>query len=1615
MKRMSTYLTAALLVAAGLWSSTAIADYVRYPAGPQSSQAQTTQRESEEAVVKRLKEKAGSRKGGIEGVAMSASFENPAEMLAPVQQRPERIIHRSASSPTTTIYAVAPNSTGSQSQLFGIWGSIDTSADPANLRLNSIYQGTHYRFDEVDYTYQSGAIRDGILYIPGLKTNMVEGNVTVKWDKIDINTGEYLGSVNFGSNQYAFFYSMTYDPVRDAFFGLSVDLATGSGAGGRLIRVDVKGVPESRWNQNANYWNHNLGANADDHMQSIVFNPRDNKIYGLRVNGTMLCWDPDRADDVTDGKISVDQNLVTVAQFDQDENFYCFPAQWDAAPLVYSPRDKAFIGTFLDNSRQETVLYAIDAVTFEAFEIGTVKPTSYIASLHCFDAYAVGEAPDRVENLSVTFEGNSLTGSMSFTMPLTNFDGIAYAAGKQLETKVMVDNKEFSSTKYTIGQKVSLPITLEEGFHTIGVLAYDGKLVGALSEQKVYVGNDAPGNPRNLYLFDNTLTWDAPRRNSSMHGGYVDASKITYDVYNGNEKINTTPITKTEFEIPNPAKQIRMELTVRAVHEGHSSLPSENLSRVLGPGMTLPVEFEPTWTEAQLFEVIDGNEDGNVFTFQNGNPSSLVLTCMYPKLPNDFLLTPKVHLDDVNTQYRLSFNYNNAYANASFLNNLKVTLRRHYDGGEGDDREIYAHSGRTYQTPTGISTFFSVTEPGDYYICFYEYGDNPYKTRGARLSNFKVEKMEGYTTDAPADLQDVTIISAPDGSNKAVISFTAPTKNMKGNDLQAGETITVTASCGENTKSTTVTPGAKGSIELVTPTNGNLEFFLTPENSKGKGAPRSYYGYIGLDVPTPPTNVQHSVSEDNMTLHMTWDAPKVGVNGGYIDEAGLEYPIVMLSSVTYSNVGTTREKEYSFTPISSVQTNYYVGPTAKNRMGQSLNNRLVFEALGRPHETPMVEEFPAQGTSFNYSKWTYNATDECGNFPWDNAVNMNGGGFGDPVVEGGGLFYCMNLGNGKGYGELIAPKASTKGVPKADIVIRYWDFTNATDLELWGRSNKDQTLHKLTTITPSRSRNSKDWKWVDYVYHLPSEMLDCGWIQINVRSIHTAANMWCLMDSYSIVQDVDVDFKAISVTAPAVATVGETIKMEAKIANSGKETASTTAVLELLGDGNVLNSRSVNTGNVRASDVRNLRATFPMLVEYLDYSKLSARVRVDSPNDEVANNNSQEMVFLLRENVLPTVRDLQASWIGDNDTDIQLTWSEPDATYGDFESFECLPAFGNPDKIGQWKNYDLDQLDPFAIASGSNPNVALEWDGYNQPGGWQVIDAEALGLLSDERIHPHSGTRYVLARSAGYNPETEEPKQVSDWLVSPEIEGGGTLSFWMNTVSEAYDETIAIMYSTTGDYVDVERGMQGSDKNLTCGDFKLGRFVTKTSESWEEVTWKIPEDAKYIAFVYRSIGQLGAMLDDITISPKTLQKWNIDSYDVYQIVNGEEVILKEGVKETSFQTKNTDADKEHSNLRFAVKTVVHDNDDNWWASPLSNQASLFGSSVEGVADSSCFVAGAKGYILAGGFFGQDIEVFATDGKLVRKVHATTEREVIDIEPGIYVVNAVGKNVKVIVK
>lgn len=1522
-------------------------------------------------------------------------------------------IMKSAEEPRGNLYGVVNRFVGMELVYEAYLGELNT----ATGRLTPKFTGAQYcPYNGDDYVYQSNGYRKGEIICTRRETRE-EGAIShyAVWTTYDINTGDYIATHTF-TDYLATGYSMTYDPDLDLFYVISLD---GVGSEGFSVFGIIKPNDNGKWEY---YYGGKLETTDGQkpYIAAIAYNPSDKQVYAFDNQDYVYSieWGSDYK--------NPDNIIISAGEVYMQNGAYLFECDSNDpinGQICYSPMDECFIAVFRDNGRQQNYLAFVHPETFEVVlgEQIKARESCFVNAIFCVDDMASSDAPMLAAQPVVKFDKASNSGQITLSVPSESFIGVNIS-DETLKAVTKVDDKIVDERDVKAGSTFNVNLTLEQGEHK---LVYYTSRNGEESPKNTvmfYVGYDAPAPVKDITLNGQTLSWSAPNE-IGYHGGYVDTADITYNVYLNNKIQNNEPIKATSFTLNAPENMSVYNLAVEAVSQGQKS-PLASIDKIFGKAFELPFLQSPTQSQSHIYTIIDANNDGWKFYWgtQNVNEQSFdVMTFLpgYMRDADDWLILPLINFPDASKLYTFNFEMRGYYTTRMTNESYAIYLLKSPDA---DPKSVVT---TIYTTPEEamMATMpmqkaftFAVPEAGEYYLAIKALSTRDQNSAGFTVHNIEVKDLSGASAAVPGNPTDVKVIAGERGAQEASVTATLPLNDILGNPLPADDDITltfsfITSSGSERVTSGTGKPGQTITVKNGADNDGYIVYTVTPSNKNGKGYSKSYRIYVGLDIPLHPDNIRGVPTDNNMGIVVEWDAPgNVGRNGGYVDLEDTDFTYTFYTQHGGSNqnlqkIDDTRELTYTFYPYGDdtkgTLATFYMGPAARNSVGQSIESMFLREDLGTPYELPLNEEWAT--SKFAYSPYTFFTSGEYAGTYWENTGNVGNLPLGNPQIIQGALLGFAEYRSSKS--KLVLPKFTTMGIKKSIFKIRVWDYKGApAEIRIIGRHNgfangEEKLIDKFVLDRPDTG------EWKDIELTLPAEYNDCGWVQMLVECPMTAAdNEYILIDSFQMIDDADYDLKITDFDGMSEASLGDDIVYNVTVANSGRERMSGNLKVEVVGEGGkVLDLVQAPVDMLASNQTAEFTADF-----HISYNepKVIVRATVEADEDQNAANNSKEIELAIKPSAIPVVDDLTAD--ADHDTNtVKLSWSTPSTTYGNFENFEAYKPFALTETFDYWTNINADDLWPMAFQNEMTGDVA-QWENSNEKRGWQIYEYDKLGF-SNDRIRPHSGKQALMAVCGGYD-EGEEPVQTSKWLVSPLLVPNTTVSFWYTTFESSVTEYVEIW---TCEKEDGE--LNPYDKNIRAGragDFRKISSKSKLgAEDWEFIKYQLGRREVKFALRYCSYDGFAAAIDDISFTPANMLTRTAESYSLYRCdKNGNNpVLVADGITDTNYTDNTWDGEE---CMYYVVANCTVDNA--VVAGPTSNRVLIAASGVDGISDAQSVIAG-KGTIEVNGFAGQLVSIAAADGKIIVNAPAKSNNAVYNADKGVYLVTIGKRTFKVIVK
>lgn len=312
-------------------------------------------------------------------------------------------------------------------------------------------------------------------------------------------------------------------------------------------------------------------------------------------------------------------------------------------------------------------LYTVDTTTGQANKVFSYPDKTQIVGIYTLkDEHNEPAAPTEV---SLNFEGGSLSGTMDFTMPVNNFDEKPLTDEK-LNYELTIDIDRKISGSAAPGEKVSVPLTFDkEGSHIFSLTAINGAGASEAVNMTHYIGFDTPKPVTHMKIAkdDNnkiTLTWNQPE--SGVNEGYVDLNNLIYKIVRQPDNVVVDDKFKgTEFSetlTPEEKRICYYEVSAMAADKSSDSTISNYV--ILGEHYLLPVDDDLTdWTRYPLYTVIDANGDKATWRYDLGT-ESIMYEWAYGDGNDDWLITPSIYME-AGKQYVITASLRNEAENVN--------------------------------------------------------------------------------------------------------------------------------------------------------------------------------------------------------------------------------------------------------------------------------------------------------------------------------------------------------------------------------------------------------------------------------------------------------------------------------------------------------------------------------------------------------------------------------------------------------------------------------------------------------------------------------------------------------------------------------------------------------------------------------------------------------------------------------------------------------------------------------------------------------------------------------------------------------------------------------------
>ena len=797
---------------------------------------------------------------------------------------------------------------------------------------------------------------------------------------------------------------------------------------------------------------------------SLTFNPIDGKFYGVTTGQKFV-------------SITTDGTFETIAELDPDlyDNMF-------QSGLAYIAKESKFYWN------PQYADYSTGLATISPD--GTVEPIETYEDAHQFTYLFTTETPvdpalpTAPELTSHSFADGALSGIMSYKLPSTLGSGAPIQSG-ELEWFATLDGAIYSREKAAPDAAVNVEYSdLTTGFHTFGMYVQAGEARSTTTSTTLFIGIDTPADPANVTLTTSEISWEAVT--GGANGGYIDLSQLKYEAYLNGELVATT--TETSVPVDIAASEYGVyQATVVAVCGDSSSDAGTSNKIVDGKPMDLPVLFKPTAAEFELMTQVDANGDKRGWSYSTYY-GCLVTTFSKNGQPmDDWIFLPAVNLPSTDRYYTFGMT----------SRNMGIDFQEEY-------AEVAAFYGKPSPDAPSVKIIdkfkvgdeaenigrFQIETPGTWYIGIHCVSEPD--QYGIIVKNLYV-RDEQIVAESPAAVTGLEAVAHDNGVLKATVAFAFPTETYLGNKLAADTemTATVTAASSETVSGR---PGEIVStvVETVQGTNTiSVSAFIGESGSPAA----TCEVYTGVDIPDRIKKMTLDVAPDMMSAELYWEAPTVGVNGGYIDPALISYEVYRYVEDWYgsgweklADCGTDMSYNFSM-PAGAPMETVRLGVLAINVAGHSGSITYRENLLGTPYDLPIVETFEEPET-LDYNPWLIYYSDNGVSYGWA-ALNLIAPDV-FPSETKSALYGRSRL--ELTTGSIGLPRFST--VEQPGVILSITNYAG----EYAAYTRISAQTHDLATPITIGEFEMSDEDFAETTIILPEELLGKEWVQIYLES-----------------------------------------------------------------------------------------------------------------------------------------------------------------------------------------------------------------------------------------------------------------------------------------------------------------------------------------------------------------------------------------------------------------------------------------------------------------------------------------------------------------------------------
>ncbi len=1150
--------------------------------------------------------------------------------------------------------------------------------------------------------------------------------------------------------------------------------------------------------------------------------------YAIDMNGQLL-------------KVDLSNGSTTVVGNTGLKPYYVSSATIDVKS------DRMFYAVLTEDSKSS--LYEINTATAAATFIVSYDDNTQICGMFIPTPIAEDHAPASATGLSVNFPNGSLSGTVSFVVPATYYNGDAATGTVNYVVSSSISDTVKGTAAY--GEQVSVPITVRERGYVAFNVALSNEVGSApvATSGKFFIGSAAPDAPTKITLVTSgdtaKLSWQA---SEGADRYYFDADSIRYTVLRMPAGVQVYDGYDTNFseKIEAGGNFTKVYYNVKATtRNGLESKYGSSNGVAFG---TIVPPYKETFDgsgDAAGYTIIDANNDKRTWAYF-ASTASMRATYSPKNKGDDWLITPPVQLKAGET-YRFSFDA---------INKQRYNERFEVKAGTAPTVEGMTVALVDTVTLDAFSTsspsaFFKAPADGIYYFGIHYVSDA--NMFGLYADN--IEISAGIPGEAPDSVGVPVVEHDATGAVAVNVKFTAPVKNLKGDAISKVDSIVVAKDGVLLKQFGSMAAGQECTFTDTDEKDGAHNYTFTSYLNGNAGIPATFNIFVGIGVPDTVRNL--NINEDKSalgTVNISWEAPAADVNGSKLNSSVYNYTVTVYDYEGNETVvaDSISGEKFTYKATDGEQKFVAYSVYANDRVGRSAGVTTDVIAVGNPDKIPYAESFAGAMTSH---PWAAEAIVGNSYYVWALGNDASISDFTSYDHDNG---YAVFFGFDTFVSSFTTGKIDLSGLKKPTLTFYNYnidvDDVNVLDVQI--------------------STDGKGKSWTTLKSFVENSLPHTGWNRISIPLDSYAGkevqlrwvghlNLYTHMflDNVKIDEAVSCDVAATGISAPSKAEAGEEFDVAVTVENNALAAVNNVKVTLYCNDKAIADSTLTT---IAADDSK--QVVFKHTFTNIDDATNTFYGLVSADGDQKADNNSTDTIEVIAKlPVLPTPTSLEGS--ANNDGSVSLKWTAPNldnivpAAYTEtFESADTKDAF--PTKFGDWTFVDVDQK-----PIGGPNTFSLPGIDYESRQSFFVMDA-SNAVFSNETLKAlyaaKSGTKY-LSNMYLYNEGV-----VNDWAISPVLSGiEQDISFYARCFTKAYPETFQVLYSTT---------------DTEISSFKqIGEEVAIQTTDWTKFYFTLPEGAKYFAIRCTSNSAYSLFIDDVTYTPASDgQKGELEGYNVYR-------------------------------------------------------------------------------------------------------------------------------------